>query len=292
MQKIFSVLVVIIVIQMSSFAQVQKDTLLGKWGTHTIWQKGINDKKYSSIDTSLNNVHQFDTKFKKEDFFQDLGAIGSSYRSLEFLNQNSVFKTMNQDVFEHYSFGNERKFYKTYGPFTKLEYDFRGKDNTFIEGIYTQNVNENWNIGFQFRRLRYAKLYEIIEPIALINSTSLRFFTSYKSKNNKYNLLADYNSINHNQLEMGGVDLDGMSVVEGYFSWYNLNAQLSAKSRFETRNYFLKHSYKIDSTGKLALFHQFDRKRELHKFIDESIDFNANSVLLISLFKSIDENNT
>ena len=54
----------------------------------------------------------------------------------------------------------------------------------------TQNVNENWNIGFQFRRLRYAKLYEIIEPIALINSTSLRFFTSYKSKNNKYNFFA------------------------------------------------------------------------------------------------------
>ena len=273
MQKHKTVFYIFILSSFSLFGQVQKDTLLGKWGHHTVWNKSINDEEYKNIETNIDNIYQFDRKLLKEDFYQDLGAVGSSYRSLNFLNNRSVFKELNQDMFENYGFAKEQKFYKTYGPFSQIEYDFRGKDNTFLEGIYTRNVNERWNLGFQFRRLRYGKLYTITNPPNLLSSTALRFFTSYRSKNNRYQLLADYHSLNHNQLEQGGIDLENNSIIEGYFQWYNLNDNISATTRFETRNYFLRHSYSLDSLGKFVLFHQLDRKNEFHKFVDDKLDY-------------------
>ncbi len=262
----------LIVLQSTSqvFGQIEKDTLAGKFGSHTVWTQDLNSDQYESLDTSISNIYQYDPKYRSHDFYQDLGAYGTAYRSqFNFGKNRSVFKELSEDHFEDYGFKNERKFYKTYSPYARLNYDLGGIGDVFFDGMYTRNVTRTSNVGFQFRRMISKGVFPVIGYNQQANSTSLRFFGSTSSKNGRYKMKADYYSINYQAAELGGINLDTFSIIQGYYQWGNLSANMDANSRYEGRHYYLSHAYSIDSSGVVKVFHQLDAGQNKHKFVDD-----------------------
>lgn len=134
------------------------------------------------------------------------------------------------------------KFFDTRTPYTDLFYVLGTKKEQLFKMSFSYNVRKNWNVTANFQRIRSEGSY-------LRQNTNDNLFavsTNYKTKNNRYWLLASvcYNVAKN--AENGGLVNDSIVKIIGSVDPSLLSVNLSgAKSSNGNRSVFLKQAFNI-----------------------------------------------
>ncbi len=172
------------------------------------------------------------------------------------------------------------KYFATNKRYTEINYDMGSKKEQILTLVHTQNVNKQFNFGFNFNKIGsdgYIK-----QSVSSI--TTLDYFNWYQSKNMRYNLFlcAIYNKIKNK--ESGGVknDPDNDPLTKDNIDLASLAVNLpGAQDRFNESTLHLTQQYDtgtkgLDSTmidplkSIYRISHTFDYKRSYYVYEDSN----------------------
>ena len=163
------------------------------------------------LDTVLQDFHRYNYLAKNGYRWQDLGAIGSALQPIFYQHPNQIGSQTGFHAFDPYLILPEQaRYYNTRSPHTDWYYVQGAQQRYFLDVLFAYNVNPNWNVGFEYRRINAALLTG--NQIQSRNERQtehdqLRLFTSYESKNERYRLLFSGIFYNHTQQETGGLEV-------------------------------------------------------------------------------------
>lgn len=199
------------------------------------------------IDTALNKFHVYNPIFRESISNINLGNLGSAYISNVYFDRPEV-DFMFSDVYHAYMKTPDLlPIVNTKTPFSILSYGNGGPKKyaeETVNGIFSQNVNENLNIGLYF---------DILYAIGRYTHSSTRNknfggFSSYSSP--RYNALLNIGTARMEGYENGGIgDSDGW--IDSYINDPNSSTVTATISdqpesypvRLTSANSFLKHSF-------------------------------------------------
>ena len=119
------------------------------------------------------------------------------------------------------------KFYNTRSPFTDLFYVAGTKKEGVVKVTFSYNIKKNWNVTFDFSRIRSEGSY--LQQKTLDNFLALS--SNYKGKKNRYWFLADATLNSSKNAENGGVKQDTSFENAGFKDRGLIGVNLSASNR-------------------------------------------------------------
>ena len=230
-----------------------------------------------TLDTTQTGVYNFHPVEAAGNNLQYLGTLGMATRPIfpEPPDVSGVLFGIN--AFDAYvTDPREIKYYNTRSPYILLHPTFGGEGRNVGEVIFTQNVRPNLNVGVAYQ---WLSIEPQIGPGAssrndrVVESSQLNVFAYYQTKNEKYDLLANFTRFGHNVEEYGGIDaeLDDEGDPRAFFQYRNSQVWLDAFNAKELRfNYHVYHQYKLNEL--LQVYHEFDRRHQDDYFDNELND--------------------
>ena len=262
-------------------AQILDDTTKQVYGPKTtayFLERDVleENKQLRIVDTSLNAFHQYTKVSTSKYFYQDLGSIATALRPIFYNSPELPGTRLGIDPYQLYAFTPKNvKYYDTKSPFTQAHYVQGSNADQSIDFIFSRNVNERWNLGFQYIRLNSNRLFGGDNNEILADNISFTAFTAYKSRNDRYTLLYHYAHLNQPVEESGGIELNSDLPNNGLFSFLEVdsNLGLSAESWQTQNNHHLYHQYKLLGKGFTA-FHVADIQRHKNTFTERQLQAN------------------
>ena len=228
----------------------------------------FNTHRYLIIDTLLDNVHRFNYVNNWDNKLQDLGNIGTASMPIFYQLPEKIGVTSGYTIYNPYQKGiDDVKYYDTHSPFSDIQYHNGGNGRGITDVIYSRNINERWNVGFDFRGLFIDKqIQRKGKGDRHITNTSYDFFTHYKSKNEKYQGLFTFVRNMHKALEIGGLKVENDSIRSDFFEDNVQFSLTEAVSKELRRDYLLYQEYMF---SKLAgVYYEFERNLSRNDFQD------------------------
>ena len=104
--------------------------------------------------------------------------------------------------------------------------------------MFSRNINENWNIGFDIHRISADKQIAATKAKGdkNINSSLFKLFAFHKSKDKKLTLYSDFVSFKHNILGTGGIDIELESLPLDFFIYNDFETRLNQIENIEKRS--------------------------------------------------------
>ena len=166
-----------------------------------------------TMDTSLDFLEMYDPMIHKFEyahpqfFNTNLGNLGSASFSLEGFSIHANEFHIGIDAYSLYDFTPESvKFYDTKKPFTDLKYVQGLYNEQLLEVTHSQNISENWNVGFDIRKTGSKGIYQFEKT----NLGNVAIGSWVHSKNRCYNNFITV-CYNHYKIENnGGVTNDNV----------------------------------------------------------------------------------
>uniref|UniRef100_UPI00345D5DA0 putative porin n=1 Tax=Marivirga sp. TaxID=2018662 RepID=UPI00345D5DA0 len=262
----------------SVLAQVTDDSTKNVYGATTTFfttEENIknNIETYQIIDTSLANTHNWDPVNISDYYYQNLGTVGTAMRPVFYETPEIIGKRSGFGVYDYYSKApNKFKYFDTKSPYTKMRSVFGGNYRAFIGIDFSRNVNENWNVGFSFKRWTVDKQIGPLLSRGDLNvlGHSYDFQTDYRSPDRKYHVMFNFARSFHKVNETGGIkDTTEVVVYEELFDYddedINLrNAQVGALRQ----QYHLYQQYKLNKL--IQFYHVFDRANQMNSFLNSN----------------------
>ncbi len=208
-----------------------------------------------SIDTNLTNF--FNYNYTLYNFDNNLGNFGSAHQRL--LARDSIRTGLNYsfDNYDVYRFGiNTIKFRELTQPYASITYLNGAQNEEMINAEFSQNIRENWNMGFQYRKISSEGFY--VRQRNAINN--FQFDQHFKSKNHKYQLIL-YGAYNDNQNESGGGILFDSLFTDApeKISRKGFQVQFeNAINRSRQQEYFVRQRFNFGPTKKIYYRDQKD----------------------------------
>ena len=233
-----------------------------------------NRKTLYTTDTLLDGVHLYNFVQRNGSLYQDLGNLGTALRPVFYGAPTQIGAQTGYSAFTPYAYQlSQIKYYDTKSPFTRMYFVLGGRNQNVLNFDFSQNVNARLNFGFNAQRVTSRKQYGAqtlttsSNDIFLVQSWAFVGHMNYRTKNEKYTLLAHFNHLNHDQPEQGGVlpnpRADG--TVDRFY--YEGNPRLPRADGKELQNrWHLYQQYKL-AEG-FQLFHRLDYLRQLNSFND------------------------
>ncbi|PRY35489.1 putative beta-barrel porin [Spirosoma oryzae] len=241
------------------------------------------------VDTTMDEVHRFLYVQRSHNLYQDLGALGTPMHPVFVNVPDQLGAQTGYTVFDAYAYQPlSVKYYNTKSPFTDMYVALGGRNQNILRFDFAQNITPRWNVGFAVQRFTSQKQYGVAgtnDPNKLLaQNWSGVIHTNYRSKNEKYTLLANFINMNHSLDEQGGV-LSGTSVTgETIIYNYTGNSRLTGNSvgngyftspnSSEIRNDYHIYQQFAPAEG-IQLFHRLDYKRHKNFYQDTTLAVNA-----------------
>nr|WP_255487972.1 putative porin [Pontibacter sp. KCTC 32443] len=234
------------------------------------------------IDTTIQNIQNQRYWFQDTSFYQHLGNVGTAAQPLLYQVPTRIGVRLGKNAFDRYAYDpNNINYFDTRSPYSHLYYVQGQRGETIFEGIYARNITKQFNFGVAYQIISANKQIgssSLLED-GLIDNQAVRAFTHYRSKNDKYDLFANYTHLNHEQIETGGVKPDEDDTPDSLFRYENDLVFLNQASTHEMRhNYHLLHMLKIAGEN-LKAYHRFDWRSQNTTYEDDAIPYNADGSL-------------
>ena len=200
-----------------------------------------NDSNYHSLDSSLTNFEKVYDDEKNNMAIQSLGNIGTPLFDIyNFSSDDFSISSGLNSLDKYYIRSSTQKFYDTRSPFIDLSLFFGGNGRSLVDFVFSRNINQNWNIGFDVHRISSDKQVAATKTKGDKNVTSSLFklFTYHKSRDKKLTLYSDYVSFNHNIFGTGGIDIDLESLPLDFFIYNDFETRLKQIENIEKRSRF------------------------------------------------------
>ena len=200
-----------------------------------------NDSNYHSLDSSLTNFEKVYDDEKNNMAIQSLGNIGTPLFDIyNFSSDDFSISSGLNSLDKYYIRSSTQKFYDTRSPFIDLSLFFGGNGRSLVDFVFSRNINQNWNIGFDVHRISSDKQVAATKTKGDKNVTSslYKLFTYHKSRDKKLTLYSDYVSFNHNIFGTGGIDIDLESLPLDFFIYNDFETRLKQIENIEKRSRF------------------------------------------------------
>ncbi|MCW5911917.1 MAG: hypothetical protein KIT62_12625 [Cyclobacteriaceae bacterium] len=229
----------------------------------------LNKNNYQPLDTAIQDYHRWTFIQKLNNFYQDLGNVGTALNPLFPQVPVNIGATPGYTTYTPYFDLAEPRYFDSKSPYTRIlvVWGGDGRAKTHIE--FTRNINPRWNFGFNYRPVLVDKQVQRSgKGDRQTVSHYYDLYTSYKSENERYRLLASYRRMRHRVFENGGIRLSLDTTYAGYFD-VNAAPYLAAAQSEELRNVIhVFHQYQLASP--FQLYHKIDLTRQRNLFTDNA----------------------
>lgn len=222
-----------------------------------------NIEKYFLVDTSLyyfENEHLSQEEWNR---YQDLGSIGTALFPIYFPAQNRIGRTSGLNAYAPYAIKpSSIKYYDTKSPFLNLFAFLGGGNRNVIDVNFSRNVNENWNVGFDIKKITTDKqLARNAAADRLVIGSSFDLYTHYKNAKVPYQALFNVSVFSHKVVEQGGVLFTDDSLRSDFFQYNNVGLALNdAQNQVKHVRWHLYHDYQI--AEQFQIYHRLDKYKE------------------------------
>nr|WP_262910522.1 putative porin [Pontibacter silvestris] len=275
--------------QQSATAQIIDDStkvLYSPKTTLQLFEQDVLEGRYleQRIDTSLQNMHNERYWYQDSAYYQHLGNVGTAAQPLFYRMPQKIGVRLGKNIFDRYAYDPQNiNYYNTRSPYTHLYYVQGGQGEQVFEGIHARNISPNWNVGLAYRIISTEKQFSARSNLTngLISNHAVKVFTHYRSKNDKYDLFANFTSMKAEQIEQGGIipesaDATPESLFD-YDDYETIPAFLEQASNDEGRNNFhLMHIYKLVGED-LKFYHTLDLHRQSNTYQDAAIPYETDA---------------
>ncbi len=258
-----------------ALCQILDDSTELVYGPSTISIIQERDLKFNTadptaIDTLLNDFENFSFVDRYRHYYQDLGNIGTAMFPVFYDLPTQIGRTPGYGAYDIYNV-DYRKFnyYDTKSPHMDLQVVLGGQGRTTIDYLFTQNINPNWNFGFNVHKLNIDKQIgaEQNEGDRNVENTRFDFFTFYDHPEVPYRLLTYISSFSHKVDETGGISVSDSATNAEIFLYRDSRIQLEDVQASDQRlNFHLYHEYGLFK--QFQLYHQLDRDRQDNTYQD------------------------
>lgn len=224
-----------------------------------------NKNNYQPLDTAINDYHRWTFIQKLNNFYQDLGNVGTALNPIFPQAPVAIGATPGYSTYAPYFDLAEPRYFDSKSPYTRILVVWGGDGRARSHIEFTRNINPRWNFGFNYRPILVDKQVQRTgKGDRQTVSHYYDLYTSYKSKNERYQLLASYRRMRHRVFENGGILLTSIdSTYSGYFN-ENAGPYLVAAQSEELRNVIhVFHQYQLASPFQLYHKADFTRQRNL-----------------------------
>ncbi|WP_425391377.1 putative porin [Ekhidna sp.] len=245
---------------------------------------GPKTTEYTTEANILNNIEAYqrvDTSiylFERQSFvdasgrtFQNLGNFGTALFPIFYAPPGIIGRTSGFNAYQPYAYQPEDvKYYDTKSPYIEVFAYLGGGNRNIVDLRFSRNVNENWNLGFDLRKITANKqLAPENQTDRQVVGSSFTGYTHYKHATAPYQVLANYSSMNHNAFELGGARPTGDSLRTDFFLFDNALTRLEeAQSIVKTTQWHLYQDYQV--ADQFQLYHIFNHRKETNIYLDNA----------------------
>lgn len=266
--------------------------IYGPKSTRYVLEEDIfnNRRRLYTMDTTMDDVHRFTYVQRSQNLYQDLGTLGTPIHPVYVAVPDQLGAQPGYTVFSPYAYQTMGvKYFDTKSPFTDMYIALGGNDQNILRFDMAQNITSRWNVGFDVQRFTSQKHFGTIgnnDPYKLLaQNWGFLLHTNYRSKNDKYTLLAHFNNMNQSLDEQGGL-LPGQNADRSPIIFnYNGDSRLRSGSTsvqgphgWEIRNgWHAYHQYVLDKG--FQLYHRFDYRIQKNFYQDDQLALNQSVTL-------------
>lgn len=252
---------------MTGFAQITDDSsklVYGAKTTQIIHESSLknNIEKEIHPDTTLYKLEDFTEMDIREHTYQNLGNNGTAMRPIFYPVTDQIGRKSGLDAYDPFVPNAESfQYFDTKSPFIDLYVVFGGGDRSVVDFTFTQNVNENWNVGFDIFRITSDKhIGRSRQGDRNVVGTIFDLFSFYEHPTLPYSAMFHVLGMNYDVEETGGIFLEnGLENARPneFFGYEDSNIQLNqAQANDDRLNWHLYHQYAW--TDELQFYHQLD----------------------------------
>ena len=229
-----------------------------------------NRNHYQPIDTSITNYHRWTYVQKYNNFYKDLGNVGTALNSIFPLIYSTIGVSTGYTVYEPYYKSEELKYFDTKSPYTRMYIVWGGNGRAGTRVEFSRNISPRWNFGFDYHPLLVDKQVQRKgKGDRQTVSHYMDAYMAYRTNNDKYSILVNYRRIRHRVYENGGVNVTKPpdSTYKSLFE-KNVSPKLKAANSIEQHNNFhYFHQYKVGKA--LQVYHKGDKGKQYNLFKDD-----------------------
>ncbi len=275
-----------------SKAREERQVKTGNYGAHTTrftFEENFkfNNIKFSNPDTIPDNLHRFSDLEKNGHLIQNLGNIGTPFRSLLFEPSTTIGRTSGYHVYdEFYTRPEEIRYYDTRSPYTDVFAAFGGGGRAVTNVTFALNDSVHFNIGFNFNAIRADKqLAFLTRGDRSVKSNDWNIFGFLRPKKlPKYLMLFNMTQFDHEVNEQGGIidpAIDTSNPDASFFGYAEANVILDDAFSTDKRGGFhIYQQYDLDSI--FQAYHTFNYLEQITRF-DDVYDITRSSTTSDSL---------
>lgn len=230
-----------------------------------------NNFQLHTIDTTASNFHRFNYVQRFNNFYQDLGNIGTAIRPVFNEVTETIGATSGFTAYDLYWNTETVKYYNTKSPYANIKWILGGKGRSLARFTFNRNINPRWNVGFDYRILAIDKIVaRERKGDRNVKSNYFDIFTSYQTKDSLYSVFFNARRDFIEADESGGVDPrtdDGNYTYSDLFDPRATTWLSTAGSSDKRGAVHLFHQ--LNFASGLQLYHIADLYRQINRFNDE-----------------------
>jgi len=168
---------------------LSKDSLL----VFSIKEENLKKNNYNNLffkkDTSITNFHNQSNFYKNHNFFAGLGNTGLPERNLIFpvKYQNNQISPLS--YLDHYFFSyKSADYYKAITPFSDVFFTMGPKRQQILNALFTRNLGKQINLMANYAIIFSPGIYKFQKS----NNNHVIINSNFRSRNNRYLVIADY----------------------------------------------------------------------------------------------------
>ena len=197
----------VLLLSSNAIAQIQDDSSKQSYGYHSIRYTTENDvymnQAYTrTLDSTLFSFQRYTSNFKNGYFQQDLGNWATPIYNFQPLNLSTLGVTNGYHTTDAFAYNADRiRYYNTRSPYTELQYYQGSRGQQSMEVNFARNINPQWNVGFDVRRVVSKKINgRITRNDRLAEYWVADVQASHLSKDKTRALLASFNHLYYQNL--------------------------------------------------------------------------------------------
>ena len=250
-------------------SQIVDDTTKNIYGPKTTrWTTEANlfynKKAYYTIDTSINNYHRWTYVQQFNNFYKDLGNLGTALNPIFPTFSSTIGASSGFNAYNPYFETEQPKYYDTKSPYTRMFLVWGGNGRAMTRVEFSRNINPRWNFGFNYRPILVDRQLQRQKGLRQTISHYYDLFTTYKSTNDKYFLLVNYRRMRHRVTEAGGIAITPNDPFIENFNPEGRQLLASTKTEDLRNNLHVFHQYQLAKP--LQVYHAGDLGKQVNKF--------------------------
>lgn len=235
-----------------------------------------NHRTLYRIDTSYNAFHRYNFVQRSDYQLVDLGNFGTASRNVFFRPIEQLGTQFGYNAYSPYAYQTgEVKYYDTKSPYTNMYLVLGGSGQNIVRFDHSQNLSPRLNLGINAQRFTTNKQFgtsgQSDSQTNLAQNWGFVFHGNYRSKDERYTLLGQFNHMNHQVYEQGGMAPDSLNFkTERGTEYNNPSATFRTAQSWERRNNWHIYQQYVLAQG-FQVYHVLDYKRSIDIFSDSDL---------------------